>query len=544
MTLAGFVTGGRYPADRTRRGVVAAVTTCSLLLAAPAASQSAELALKARIESMRATGVLQLNGSTLPGSDLVAALYERRGFTLLWDVAERRAVLRAALMQMRDDGLDPTIYHLAALTASDASATADRAAYDDILHTYVLLLAAQHLRYGRVDDATLKPRRHIEAAPTGENSVTAAERLLALEPGAALASVRPRHFVYTGLADALRRMRAIQHSGGWAHVPPVRLERGDSDTAVAQLRRRLRAEGDLAADADTTSPQFDDGVESAVRSFQHRHALNTDGIVGPATHRELAVPIATRIDQVRINLERARWVVHDLPDTFITVNIAGALVYFIRSGDVVFESRAVVGRTVTRTPVFGATLRYIDLNPTWTVPPGIVQEILNSVRRDPSYLSRQRIRIIDAAGRTVPAHTIDFRRYSGRSFPYTFRQEPGPLNPLGQLKLVFPNRHNVYLHDTPARELFGREQRTFSHGCIRVQDPVHLAHLVLADSSWSMAALHAAIATGQTRTIHLRTPVPVLVLYWTAAADLHGELHFYRDVYGRDAALLRAISAH
>jgi L,D-transpeptidase YcbB len=210
--------------------------------------------------------------------------------------------------------------------------------------------------------------------------------------------VRPRHFVYTGLADALRRLRAIQHGGGWAHVPPVRLERGLSDAAVAQLRRRLRAEGDLAADADTTSLLFDDDVESPVRSFQHRHALNSDGIAGPATHGELAVPISTRIDQVRVNLERARWVVHELPDTFITVNIAGALVYFIREGDVVFESRAVVGRTVTRTPVFGATLRYIDLNPTWTVPPGIVQEILNSVRRDPFYLRQQRIRIIDAAG--------------------------------------------------------------------------------------------------------------------------------------------------
>jgi L,D-transpeptidase YcbB len=254
------------------------------------------------------------------------------------------------------------------------------------------------------------------------------------------------------------------------------------------------------------------------------------------------VPVHARIRQVRINLERARWVTHDLADTFVAVNIAGAIAYYVRGGDVVFETRVVVGSTSTRTPVFSAPLRYIDLNPTWTVPPGIVGEVLVSIRRDPGYLQRNGMRVLDRSGRALEPTRIDFSRYTARTFPYVFRQDPGPANALGRIKFMFPNPHNVYLHDTPARQLFDLEERLFSHGCIRVRDPLRLAELLLADTgAWSHVALEAAIATGRTRTITLPRPVPVLVLYWTASADLHGELHFYRDVYGRDAAVLAAL---
>jgi L,D-transpeptidase YcbB len=193
--------------------------------------------------------------------------------------------------------------------------------------------------------------------------------------------------------------------------------------------------------------------------------------------------------------------------------------------------------------VFTATLTHIDLNPTWTVPPGIVGEVLAQVRRNPSYLAQQDMRVIDRSGRRVDPSGIDFSRYTARTFPYVFRQDPGPLNPLGQIKLLFPNAHNVYLHDTPSRQLFEREERLFSHGCIRVQDPIGLAVLVIEDPAWSGAALREAIATGGMRTLRLRRTLPVLVQYWTASADVHGEVHWARDVYGRDAPLLRALSA-
>jgi murein L,D-transpeptidase YcbB/YkuD len=314
----------------------------------------------------------------------------------------------------------------------------------------------------------------------------------------------------------------------------------NTDAAVPQLRRRLRAEG-YATGVGSPPDVFDPALVEAVRSFQHRHGLNEDGIVGPSTIAELNVPVRTRIDQVRINLERARWLAHELPDTFLAVNIAGAKVYLVRADSVAFETRAVVGKTATRTPVFAAALRHIDLNPTWTVPPGIVGEVLARIRRDPGYLAREAIRVLDGGGRRIDPATVDFARYSSRSFPYTFRQDPGPANPLGQVKLVFPNDHNVYLHDTPSRELFEREDRNFSHGCIRVKDPLRLAALVLDDPAWTVDSLRAAIAAGGTRTIPLRRPVPVLILYWTASTDLHGELHYYRDAYRRDARVLQEL---
>jgi murein L,D-transpeptidase YcbB/YkuD len=279
-----------------------------------------------------------------------------------------------------------------------------------------------------------------------------------------------------------------------------------------------------------------------VRKFQHRHGLNDDGVVGRATLAEMNVPVETRIEQLRINLERARWVTHGLPDTFVAVNVAGARVYFLRAGQVVFESRAIVGKSYTRTPVFSAPMRYIDLNPTWTVPPGIVGEVLARVKKEPGYLAKEGMWVLHG-GRPVDPTAIDFSSYSARTFPYVFRQAPGPANPLGHIKFVFPNEHNVYLHDTPSRSLFEREERLFSHGCIRVENPLRLAELVLDDPVlWSRASIEAAISTGETRTIRLERPLPVLILYWTASTDLDGELHFYRDVYKRDAELLAALN--
>jgi murein L,D-transpeptidase YcbB/YkuD len=306
------------------------------------------------------------------------------------------------------------------------------------------------------------------------------------------------------------------------------------------LRRRLAIEGDLTG-TDTISTVFDSTLAAAVRLFQHRHALNEDGVVGAATLRELNVPIDARIDQIRINLERARWVLDDLANTFVAVNVAGQRAYLVKDRRVVWETRVITGKTHTRTPVFSALMRYIVLNPTWTVPPGIVGEVLSAIRRDAGYLRKNQMRVLDASGRALNPANVNFAR-PARSFPYTFRQDAGPANPLGRIKFVFPNDYDVYLHDTPARTLFEHEDRTFSHGCIRVQDPLRLAELILSDQlGWSRADLEAAIATGRTQTVNLVTPIPILVIYWTASTDLHGEVHIYRDVYERDARLLHAL---
>ena len=293
-----------------------------------------------------------------------------------------------------------------------------------------------------------------------------------------------------------------------------------------------------------TGDTFDAGLDRAVRSFQHRHGLNQDGVVGAATRAALNVPVEARIDQIVVNLERARWIAHTLPREFVAVNIAGAKVYLVRDDTLAFETRAIVGKEYTQTPMFAATMRSIDLNPTWTVPQGIVGEILAGIRRDPAYLRKERIRVLDRKGNEVDPSRIAFARYTARSFPYVFEGLPGDTNPLGRVKFLLPNEYAVYLHDTPSRELFARETRTFSHGCIRLEDPVAMAEWLLGRQGWTRERILSAIDDGPNQRVVLREPVPVVLFYMTAVVmPGSGTLRFADDIYRHDAALSRALAA-
>lgn len=520
----------------------------ALALAAPvaAARQAQEAvaeALARRVELLRVAGELEIAGARIRFHPTLAGVYDARLYAPLWD-GRTGTELVGALRALRDDGLEPSHYHVDAIAALEREPPSPEVAADlDLLRTDAFVRAAHDLRFGKVDRERHEAGRDLSRPVVGDDPVQAILSLVASgSPREALASLRPDHFIYRGLVQELARLRTLEARGGWPTVPSgPALRLGDVDPRVPLLRERLVLSGDLDPEDAGEGDRFDEALDAAVRRFQHRHALNEDGVVGRATVAEMNVPVAARIDQVRINLERARWFTHDLPASFVAANIAGARVYVVRDGDVVFETRAVVGTTYRATPVFTDVMRYIELNPTWTVPPGIVGDILANIRRDPDYLRRMDMRVLDRSGRPVDPSTIDFSQYTARSFPYIFRQEPGPLNALGRIKFMFPNQYNVYLHDTPSRELFAREDRNFSSGCIRVEDPITLAELVLDDPRWTRETLEAAIATGRTRTIPLEVPLPVLILYWTASADLHGEMHYYRDAYGRDAPLLRAL---
>jgi murein L,D-transpeptidase YcbB/YkuD len=527
---------------RVRAFVGAAVLLGSVLAARTGSAQSPDPAalaalLKSRVEALRA-GTTRIGGERLARAQEVAAFYEERRFEPVWHDRAGAAAVLDLVDAVAADGLTPEHYHRSAIARRLAMRDVAAAVEQELLGSDALAQIAHDITRGRVQTAE---RAITLSAVSVQRPLDALARDLRTAGAArVLARMRPQQYVYTGLVDALARLRAVEATGGWPALPAGRTLRVDSvDARIPALRSRLVLEGDLPASAEAaSSTRFDRDLERAVRAFQHRHGLNEDGIVGPATLRQLNVPVERRIAQVRANLERARWIAPTLPPTFVAVNAAGAKAYMVRAGDVVLETRVIVGADVTRTPVFTAPMRYIDLNPTWTVPPGIVGEVLASVRRDAGWLRRENMQVIDDGGRVLDPNRIAFSRYSARSFPYTFRQAPGPRNPLGVIKFVFPNRYNVYLHDTPSRTLFDEEQRLFSHGCIRVQDPLDLAVRLLEDTEWTRAALDSAITTGATRTITLPTTVPVFVLYWTASTDLHGELHFYPDVYERDPALL------
>ena len=251
------------------------------------------------------------------------------------------------------------------------------------------------------------------------------------------------------------------------------------------------------------------------------------------------VPVAQRIGQIRVNLERAR-VLRDIPATAVVVDIAGFEVSLWRDGHRLLRSRAQVGRPYRSTPVFSDSITYIEFNPTWTVPPTIFSEdVLPAIKRDPGYLARNNMRVLTMGGEEVDPGTVNWALYPQQGFPYMIRQMPGPQNALGQLKIMFPNEHLVYLHDTPNRGLFRRSERTFSSGCIRVEQIEPLAVLLLDDpQQWGLAAVEATIDSRQTRRVSLRQPVPIYLVYWTVQVLDDGEVHFKHDPYDRDRLVL------
>jgi murein L,D-transpeptidase YcbB/YkuD len=352
------------------------------------------------------------------------------------------------------------------------------------------------------------------------------------------------HAGYLRLCEALTHYRQVEARGGWVAVPDgPTLRLGSRGERVEALRRRLVQASiadveDVADVVDAASPLpaapapagppppadlFDKPLAAAVQAFQERHGLDADGVAGPVTLRTLAEPASAHIHQIEINLERWRWLPRDLGERYVMVNIAGFGLEAVEDGRTVLEMKVIVGKPYTRTPLFSGLMTRVILNPSWYVPNSIIsKEIAPRLGRDPGYLRRENFEVLPS-----------------RDGRLALRQRPGPNNSLGRIKFLFPNRFNVYLHDTPSRSLFNRTVRTFSHGCIRIEKPLDLAQWVLGPE-WSGEAIQAAVAAGRERTVAVLRPVQVHVVYWTAWVDAAGTLQIRTDVYGRDKLAVQA----
>lgn len=484
---------------------------------------------------------LPTRGPTAAADAATAAFYTRRDFAPAWESATRRERLAAALDDLRSDGLDPDDYRIAEAAADDAVSLAAR----DVAITRRLLLALQHLHEGRVDPFTLDPQWNVPRDRfDGPGSAQALEAALASDAYLALfETARPSHWLYGRLRLALQRLHAIAAAGGWPILPKgPSLRPGDRSEITLLLRERLRISGEgLALDVSGAGdPQiYDADLEAALRRFQTAQYLESDGVLGRATREALNVPVSARIAQMRVNLERARWLLSRSQPRFVLVDLAGYRALYFRDREVVWRGRVQVGRPYRRTPVFEAKITYLTLNPTWTVPPTILREdILPKLRSDPGYLDRQHLRVVDRQGRELPRDAVDL----GRVGNWYLRQDAGPENALGRVAIRFPNPYSVYMHDTPSQALFDEHQRAFSSGCIRVERAPELARLLLDDETqWNAAAFDAAIAAGETRNVSLREPVPLLIAYWTVDVGPDGQFAFRPDIYDRDAAVLEAL---
>lgn len=499
-------------------------------------------------------------GEMICGTSLLPEFYSGRGYRPAWiDPAGPRPEAFELLESIRGlgaVGLNPGDYHLAPLAGllehsraavpPDIDAAAELWSDLDLLLTDAFLLMGAHLVGGRVNPETI----HSEwVAMTHEVDLVAALNgaLAAGRLADTLAGFTPSHGGYAGMQGYLEHYRQLAAEGGWPAMPEgPSLHPGDREAAVEVLRRRLAATGDLPS-PETDDPAFFDGaLEAALRAFQERHGLEADGVAGHATRKALNVPAGERVRQIEINMERWRWVPQDLGRRHLLINIADFTLTAVEDGREVLRMPVVVGRPYRRTPVFSGAMTYLELNPYWNVPHKLaVKDILPKVQDDPAYLAREGFEVFaswEADAPPLDPAGIDWAGMTPERFRYRLRQAPGPLNALGRIKFMFPNKFAVYLHDTPARQLFQRPARLYSSGCIRVAAPLDLAAFVMEGSGeWNRAALEAAVAAGNRRVVHLPEAVPVHLLYWTAWVGPDGRLQFREDVYRRDPALERAL---
>jgi murein L,D-transpeptidase YcbB/YkuD len=335
-------------------------------------------------------------------------------------------------------------------------------------------------------------------------------------------------------------LQKLKAAGGWQAIPQgPALKPGMRDERVPGLRTRLAAEDYPSPPPSTDPTLYDEALAQAVSNYQTAQFLHADGHFGEVTRSMLNVPVEQRISQVRINLERARWLLPNLESDLVIVDVAGFRVTLYRGAEQVWRARVQVGRETRRTPLLKSQIRYLTLNPPWTVPPTILKkDILPKVRKNIGYLAKEHIRVFDAKGNEVPADQVDWNKPRG----LTLRQDPGPGAALGNVAFRFPNPFSIYLHDTPHQDLFDQGQRTYSSGCIRVERAHELAVLLLNDPvKWSSDAFEKTLSDNQTRNVFLAKPVPILIAYWTVDLRPNGDAAFKPDVYGLDDVTLAAL---
>lgn len=520
---------------------VTCLLAASLVLIPRARAEGEETAVAQALRSSLEGGAPRVDGRLL-GQWRLVRVYQSRDFRPLWleaDGGARRARQLAKVLKAAErDGLDPKDYAIKPLTDWAGAADPRRQADLELLITSELLHYLSDLRHGRAAIRAAEPEVHL---PPGRIDI--AKTLEAAEAdsdlGRFLASRAPAQPAYR----ALRRLLAeLRNQAAWRRIPGGKpLEEGMTGRRVALLRKRLLASGDLT-ESSAEPKVFDYQLADAVHRFQSRHDLEPDGVAGPATLRALNRPMSARIQQVIINMERLRWLPDEAAHRAIIVNLAGFQLAVLEGGWPVLTMPVIIGKRYRRSPMFSGTMTYLELNPTWTVPESIAAgDYLPKLRRDPGFLAEESFRVI-TGGREVDPLFIDWSRVPAKPFPYILRQDPGPGNALGRVKFMFPNRFHVYLHDTPAGELFSRRVRTFSSGCIRVADPLALAgYLLKDDPKWTPWRVDEVLDSGETTEVPLRAPMPIYLTYATIWIGDDGAAQYRGDIYGRDAGLGQAL---
>lgn len=491
------------------------------------------------------------------------AFYAQDGFRSVWTQPDSSGKHRKPLPQMDEliytlkdadrDGLTPEDYHASKLMAlrerlwnRDARKSVDDNALADadVLLTCMFLEYAADLASGRVDPRAIDAQ-WVEKPREIDLSGTLTRALGGEGVNAVLRELAPKHPEYRALRDVLSAYRDIRERGGWPIVPAkLTLKIGSRHAAVSILRKRLAMSGDFgpnsASSVNDTRSDFDEPLTRAVANFQTRHGLKSTGVFTPETAAAMNVPVESRMQQIAINMERWRWLPDDLGDPHIRVNLPAFRLDILEHGHPALTERVIVGKRESKTPIFSDEMQYVVFSPYWNIPEQIVRdETVPRALSDPGFLSRNNIEVVGTSGEVLDPETIDWTN-AGSDKTLRFRQKPGADNSLGLVKFVFPNHFNVYLHDTPADALFARIERDFSHGCMRVEQPLELAQYVLKDQpEWTTDRITAAMHAGKEQTVKLTRALPVHVVYFTVMPYANGAVQFREDIYGYDSMQTR-----
>jgi murein L,D-transpeptidase YcbB/YkuD len=479
--------------------------------------------------------------------EALEAYYQTFGGELLWLASSRANALISRLKNAEADGLDPNDYpskQLATISATGPSADKRGLAIIELYFSSAFLEYASDLKVGRFLPSKVDPNFFIESRTIDQQA--------ALKDLAQTDSIdrffdawQPPGQRYAALRTVLAKYRALAAKGGWNTVPlGESIKPGMSDPRIPAIRARLSLTDVASGEVGTAEGQlYGNALVEVVKRFQARQGLEGDGVIGSTTIVAMNVPVQERIKSIILAMERLRWMPENLGQQYLIVNIAGFELRRVNAGKVEERMAVVVGKPYHRTPVFSDRIRFLEFNPYWNVPPDIaVNEELPVLRRNPAGLSAQGFEVVRGNQVSDPS-SVDWSSVGPGHFPYQLRQRPGPNNALGRVKFMFPNPHNVYLHDSPARNLFERNVRAFSHGCIRLSRPLDLAEQVLrvgGVQGWTKERINDVVASTKNTVVNLREPLPVHITYLTAWAD-DGVANFRQDIYGHDAKLLAAL---
>ncbi|MDW3221448.1 MAG: L,D-transpeptidase family protein [Paracoccaceae bacterium] len=475
----------------------------------------------------------------------ISAFYKSNGYEGIWTGngrdRNRRSALIDALKSAEDHGLPAARYDVAGLQAKMKAARSPRdIGLVEVEISRVFLQYARDIQTGvlipgRVDKAIVRKVPYRDRTSYLVNFVKSS-------PKGFFRALAPTTSEYAGLMKEKLRLERLLAQGGWGQtVPSKTLKPGASGAAVVALRDRLMRMGYMKRNAGQA---YDAKMTAAIQEFQRSHGLAQDGVAGPGTMAEINTSVQTRLQSVIVAMERERWLNQERGRRHVEVNLTDFSAKIIDNGKVTFETRSVIGHreAARQSPEFSDVMEFMVINPSWYVPRSIVtKEYLPELQKDPNAVNH--IEITDRQGRRIDRGAVDFTQFTARSFPFAMRQPPSRGNALGLVKFMFPNPHNIYLHDTPAKNLFSRETRAYSHGCIRLADPFDFAYALLAKQTNDPQGLfQAKLATGKEQQVNLESPVPVHIIYRTAFVDGKGRTEFRRDIYGRDARIWDALS--